>query len=370
MTEDRILLLHWGQTGAGPKLQLELAKALSNTIGINRFALSFNEQSEMASGLREIGAAVHSVATYERTRKSFLTRAYRIPRLRRSLRSFIRDEGITAVYSVMNNPYQAAATFPLFGNPFRYVATVHDAVPHAGDHALLGSISLRATIQAADHLVTLSQHVTDALRTNNKIPAGGITTLFHPAWDGQIGTPRTGLPTERPVRVGFFGRLLPYKGVQLLLDATRELRKRGHDIEAVIYGSGPEGRLAPEYRDVAPDWNPGWVDDEDIPRLLAGMDILVLPYMEASQSGVLAYALTCGVPVVGTPTGGLVEQISETGAGVIANAISSNAIAESIADLLENESEYIRYSKNGLTAAAGAYSWNRFAERLLPIMTG
>ena len=70
--------------------------------------------------------------------------------------------------------------------------------------------------------------------------------------------------------------------------------------------------------------------------------LMVLPYREASQSGVMALAEAAGVPVVGTPTGALVEQIAPGVNGLIADAVDGKALAYSIRRFLDDPGLYQR----------------------------
>lgn len=368
MKTERILLLHWGQTGAGPKLLLELARAMSDLAGRDRIAISYNEDNQHSDEMKALRLISLPVRTYDRTAKSTILNLPRVLILRKRLRSFAKSHSVGTVYSVMENPYQSIATSNILRNPFRLVSTIHDAVPHDGDRATLTKIITREVLRSSDHIVTLSDHVTTLLSENHDIADASISTLFHPAWEGEMREPRPAIPNTRTIRIGFFGRLLPYKGVRLMLESVRQLRRDGFNVEAILYGHGPESALAPLYTDVAPNWNPGWVDDDDIPSILDAMDILVLPYLEASQSGVLAYALTTGLPVVATPTGGLQEQVMQTNSGLVTEDFTSESIAMAVRRLIEDPDLYRQASTNAINAAHGSYSWRNFAESLEPIL--
>ena len=114
-----------------------------------------------------------------------------------------------------------------------------------------------------------------------------------------------------PLRLLFFGRLLPYKGLGLLLAAVSELGVRDSG-RSVSSASGPERTELDALRAT-----PGvtvenrWVPDGEIPALIAWADAIVLPYVEASQSGVAPGAVAAGRFVVATRVGGLAEQIED-----------------------------------------------------------
>jgi len=111
------------------------------------------------------------------------------------------------------------------------------------------------------------------------------------------------------LRLLCFGRLLPYKGLDLLADAL-DMIGPVLGFELRVCGDGPPSaaltRLAAR---------PGvsverrWFADEELPGLLAWADALVLPYREASQSGVAALAMAAGRHVLATNVGGLAEQL-------------------------------------------------------------
>jgi glycosyltransferase involved in cell wall biosynthesis len=109
----------------------------------------------------------------------------------------------------------------------------------------------------------------------------------------------------------FFGRLLPYKGIDLLADALTRLGSRS-DLAVRVVGSGPgSASLDALSRLPGVSVENRWVPDAEIGTLLGWADALVLPYREASQSGVAAAALAAGRSVIATKVGGLVEQLRE-----------------------------------------------------------
>jgi glycosyltransferase involved in cell wall biosynthesis len=114
-----------------------------------------------------------------------------------------------------------------------------------------------------------------------------------------------------------FGRLLTYKGLDLLTGALTHLGPRP-GLAVRVVGTGPESTELKSLRAL-----PGvivenrWVPEDEIGALLAWSDAVILPYREASQSGVAAAALAAGRWVVATRVGGLPEQLSGSPRAVI-----------------------------------------------------
>jgi len=108
-----------------------------------------------------------------------------------------------------------------------------------------------------------------------------------------------------------FGRLLPYKGLELLAEALGRLG-RADDLDVRVVGSGPESETLAALR-ALPNVRVEnrWVPEEEIGALLAWSDALVLSHTEASQSGVAAAAIAARRWVVSTRVGGLAEQLRD-----------------------------------------------------------
>ena len=106
-----------------------------------------------------------------------------------------------------------------------------------------------------------------------------------------------------------FGRLRAYKGLDLLAEALRLMGPRP-DMEVRVVGQGPESTALADLRAL-----PGvkvenrWVPEREVSTILNWSDVVVLPYREASQSGIAPTALAAGRRVVATQVGGLLEQL-------------------------------------------------------------
>lgn len=169
-------------------------------------------------------------------------------------------------------------------------------------------------------------------------------------------------PRGRPLRVGFFGRILPYKGIDLFVETIRAARARGIEVHGVVYGDGDAGGAMVAGADLDIEWHLGWLAEVAVNAAVATFDVLVLPYTEASQSGVLGVAMAEGVPVVVTPVGGLREQVAATGMGVVADAVSAEALAAALDRLCAPDGSYEAASTNAVAAAEGPFSWARVVE--------
>lgn len=167
----------------------------------------------------------------------------------------------------------------------------------------------------------------------------------------------------------FFGHLEPRKGLLEFLDAAAALKGRG-DIKFVLAGSNSLGSHNPVYAarlEVARSMPNVVVHDrriafEDVEHYFAASDVVALPYLEGTTSGVLKLALAFGKPVVATRVGDFPEQVP-TGAGLI---IDSNAeIVQSLCGALETiKGNHLAFS-NAMAAAGQDAQWPEIAGRVM-----
>jgi glycosyltransferase involved in cell wall biosynthesis len=191
-----------------------------------------------------------------------------------------------------------------------YAVVVHDADLHPGDIHRLQMVLQRRLVAGAAATIALSRHVGDRLVAQGLVTPDRLVLAEHPPLSYAPAAPPPRAHGGR-LRLLFFGRLLPYKGLDLLADTMAAL---GADpgLELRVVGSGPDSPELARLRAL-----PGvtvenrWVPEDEIGALLAWSDALVLPYREASQSGVAAIALAAGRHVIATEVGGIAEQLGQ-----------------------------------------------------------
>ena len=108
---------------------------------------------------------------------------------------------------------------------------------------------------------------------------------------------RTRTATDGPLRLVSIGRLVPYKGFDMAIEAAMPLLRDGR-ATLDIYGSGPMlDDLKRQTADVNAVRFPGWVKHEQVPALLAENDLLVFPSIREFGGGVALEAMAVGLPV-------------------------------------------------------------------------
>ena len=358
----RVLLWCWGRRGGGPRYTLQVARALKRFPSLDLY-LSLSRQSELLTETRALGLPGFEVDTYQGL-MSAIWRTLGVPQLARRFAAYLDAQRIDLVLCTMAHPWSGWVA-PHIHSPGRsYVLTVHDAVPHPGDGFIGWERLMRANLRCADGILLLSEHVRDQLIARYRYPMQRTWIVPH----GPLAFPGQGPRNDRPARVQrllFFGRILPYKGLSLLLEAFIRIADR-HDLYLTVVGSGnPDSRAARLAAHPRVRLDNRWIPESEIAAIFASADLVVVPYVEASQSGVVATAYGMGIPVVVTPVGGLREQVTGGETGLVAADTTSGALADAILTLCTDTALYNRCREGAWRVGQIDDTWNDIAERMV-----
>ena len=179
-------------------------------------------------------------------------------------------------------------------------------------------------------------------------------------------------PARPRRRMGFIGTVAPHKGADVLLRAFRTLP--GSDLSLDIHGGLTTHPAYVEALRQAAAGDArirfhGPFPEGDQPRVLAGIDVLVVPsvWWENSPLTVLE-ALASGVPVVASAIGGLPELVQQDDTGILVPPGDAGALAQALRDITEGRrlaSE--RAPVTQITVAAGAEDLERLYRALAPV---
>jgi Glycosyltransferase len=189
---------------------------------------------------------------------------------------------------------------------------------------------------SCDEIIVMSDKVrSDVLMLE---PKASIHLARHPLYTN-FGKPilradavrKLGLNPSRKILL-FFGLIRDYKGLDLLLDAINMLDDA---YQLVIAGEsyGPFEKYQPQIEQANASDSESvkvfnrYIDDEEVSTFFSAADLCVLPYRSATQSGITAIAYNFEVPMVATPVGSLSDDIARTGVGLVADAITPEAIS-------------------------------------------
>jgi glycosyltransferase involved in cell wall biosynthesis len=350
-----VTLVSWGRRGAGGRICAGFARELGARPDVNA-SLSFSRASQQAGMLRPIRLPRLEVTAYE-SNQSVIAATLRAPVTVTRLLWAVRRWRSSVIVSMIAHPWHPVLAIGARLVGVRYVAMVHNARPHPGDRFPLHRLTLWSELRLSHAVLTPTRAVAnELLRRHPSLEDRLHVVPFGPLVECEA-SPRPS-PVGRPLRLLVFGRLLPYKGLEMLEPMMQALDEEGVKATLDVVG---EGHVPPSVYRVA-HVDERWVPEDEIAELIGQADVVVLPYTSGSQSGVISIAQALGVPVVCTPVGGLAEQAA--GSGEIAEEISPEAVAQAIVRLVEDD-RYEACSAAGIAIANGARSWSRSTSALV-----
>jgi len=351
-----IALVYWGRLGAGAALMSQIAEAMAQD---SRFDLYLSPSLNSELPPESPPARTLPIRTFAGP-VGLVARTLILPLTVRRLVRDLKARGVRAIVTIMPHVWGLALERAASGAGIRTLLIVHDADPHPGERRPVLDRLVRREIHGSDRIVTFSDHVADRLAERGDAPEDRIARLYHPIF--RFGA-RPAVERHKPFRLLFFGRILPYKGVGMLLEAFAKLRAERADIALTVVGRGAIDAPAALLSQPGLTVRTGWVAPDAIGGILAEADAIALPYLEASQSGVVAAAFGAGLPVVATPIGGLREQVMDGANGVVSRSTKPEDFAQAIRRLVETPGLY-ETCRIGAVGQAEDHAPERFAAAL------
>jgi glycosyltransferase involved in cell wall biosynthesis len=248
----------------------------------------------------------------------------------------------------------------------KLVLTAHDVMPREPRAGQLRA--QRRLYERFDAIVVHSEHGRARLVGELNVDPELVHVIPHGAFmhlaEGPAGPP----PHEAigPV-VLCFGLIRPYKGIDVLLEAWRGGDSEGigiDDAELWIAGMPRMGLAAlvqsPQGAHGSIRFDLRFIPDSELPGYFRRADLVILPYLQADQSGVLFTAVAFGKPLLLSDVGGFPE-IAASGAARTVPAGDPVALRSALRELLGDPAALAEMAARARAIAAGPYSWEAVA---------
>jgi glycosyltransferase involved in cell wall biosynthesis len=251
----------------------------------------------------------------------------------------------------------------------RILYICHNVVPHDGGGTLDRRLA-STVLRQGDVFIVHSEQ--DRLRLKILLPHATIVKAALPNFAEISEQHETRpaalraqlrLPEDRPVLL-FFGFVRPYKGLEYLIQALPHVLKQlpVHLLVAGEFWSSPEfyRRYAREFGvEEAITFVDQYVPNEEMKPYFDLADVVVLPYVTATQSGIAQLAFGFGKPVITTRVGGLPEVVRDGVTGLIVPPQDEQALAQAITRFFcDNLSQDMARNVRQLNDDA-TFSWRR-----------
>jgi glycosyltransferase involved in cell wall biosynthesis len=216
-----------------------------------------------------------------------------------------------------------------------------------GKDSLLNRLTLKVQYRLTDRIFVHTQKMKDELIADFGVAPDAVAVIRHPINNAFPTTNLTALEAKRKIGLNpeekailCFGRIKPYKGVENILKAFQLLIQRDPAYRLIIAGEVQKGNeeylasiremAASELQNRQVLLHARFIADEEMEVYLKASDVLVLPYNEIFQSGVLFLGYSFGLPVVATDVGSFREEIVDGETGYVCQPGNAAVLAKSI----------------------------------------
>lgn len=165
----------------------------------------------------------------------------------------------------------------------------------------------------------------------------------------------------RPRKVAVVARLWQEKRIDVLIAAAPRVLARYPDVEFQIVGDGPcRDQLIAQARDTGVLPHIEFIGHrDDVPAILAGSDLFVLPSESEASPNVIFEAMAAGLPVVASRVGGIPELVADGVTGLLVPPADPNALAAALLDLLDQPGRAMAFGKAARARIEQQYSFER-----------
>lgn len=228
----------------------------------------------------------------------------------------------------------------------KIVFICHNVVEHESN--LIAKLLSKFALKMGDYFIVHSEE--DLAKLRCIIPLARAVKSFHPTYEifKQNGwskeKARQTLGVSGNILL-FFGFVRDYKGLSYLIDALPQILRK-LDVTLLVAGEfwknkevylAQINRLGIQEKIKIID---KYIPNEEVGLYFAVSDLVVLPYISATGSGIVQLAFGCGRPVVTTKVGSLGEVVSEGKTGYLVDPQDSQSIADSVIDYFSKNKEH------------------------------
>lgn len=261
----------------------------------------------------------------------------------------------------------------------KVVYTAHDVLPHSEENAY-NRLIFKLIYKAHSGLLVHTSYIKSRIVSEFNIDPSKISVVSHGVYQRSDNAMVTKKSAKEKLNLSpsstvilFFGSIAEYKGFDILLDSLSKLDGE-LDFQVLV-----AGKVNVDYKNKFNDllklykldhyvFHLRYITDEEIEYCFKASDVTVLPYKEASQSGVLFMSYAYGVPVIAPHLGGFPENIVVGKTGYLFEPNNPDSLADVLVKFKAEwqiGNEYIsNYIKDYATAN---YSWGKCCDETVKV---
>lgn len=245
------------------------------------------------------------------------------------------------------------------------IITAHDVSLHPGSDTLINNLFLKIYLGMGDRIIVHGDEIKNKL-LDKGFKECDIVVIPHGEYSFFKSFNNDSYESKEASKILFFGRILDYKGLDWLLRAMKIINEHYPHQKLVIAGDGNLDQYLPlisQLNEQNVEIHNYYIPDEDVYKFFETASVVVLPYIEASQSGIIPIAYSFRKPVVATKVGAIPDVVIDGKTGFLVPPKDENALAESIVTLLQNDQLRIEMGEAGYRFSIENLSWGNIAKK-------
>lgn len=349
LTRTDILLIYLGRRGGGAQLLAEIALSLQGVLAQNLTV--FILRAEDGDFLKECSFPFSSLPI-SRSVKDLICNPFKfIKFLKISFATFVDMKPRWTIF-VMPSPLDwfVSSIARLFKSD--QLIMIHDFEPHSGE-SWPSRRSINWRVRKSTKLITFSQHIKNLLLEID--PLKDIEVYSLPSQIHLLQND-SGISVEMAEISGsyilFVGRIRKYKGLEILLEAHKLFHS---EKTLVIAGEGKFKKISDSNIRIINRW----LSNSEIDFLIERAKVVVFPYTDASQSGLLPIAIAKKKEIIISKLPGLIEQLNDHATGHLVTPGVISELGLAITDAWNAASE-----NDGISWTPESFSASRFLKTL------
>jgi glycosyltransferase involved in cell wall biosynthesis len=249
------------------------------------------------------------------------------------------------------------------------VVSVHDPDPHSGERSWRTVLTRRIMLRSARQFVLHNAAQRSTFCHRYRVDPRRAHVVHLGPYDAYRAFSAEVPSSAGAPMVLFFGRLSPYKGLDVLYRAAARVAEEVPGVRFVVAGRPIGGYAVPSPPDLtggaAIDVRSHYITNAALADLFQRAAVVVCPYTDATQSGVVMTAYAFGVPVVASHVGGLPEYVNDGQSGLLVPPGDANVLASALIRVLGEPGLHSRLQQGVKEIVAGKLSWAHAADCLV-----
>lgn len=363
-----VLVNYTGRKGGGSVYAYEMTKSLIENgcrvyVILSRDIDNINKWQKLSLEKLTLIDTYSNIVSY--LINTFKFKMFGIKRLKKQY----TNVHIDVVYVPMIQPWTH-----LINNVFKNsqkIVTMHDPKPHSGSNRYFDRLCLKAALNA-DDVVILSEIFRDYAIERFKQEKEHVHVIPHGIFDyykSVQGYKKCINYDSNNINFLFFGRITKYKGLHILSEAYHKLSMEFDNVTLTVVGNGNFDEYHYEYNTLKNTTIINrWINDEEVGGFFDGKNIVtVLPYTDATQSGIIPIAMEYKSLVIASNTGGLSEQVKDKETGYLFEVNNADDLYKVMKHVVLNYDKQNEIINNALKYIK-TLSWDVLGRTLIDIV--